>query len=636
MVQDRTAGIWIDSFLRQPCDQGDEVEVLGVVGPGLFSPIVKVRTIAILGRTSLPKPQAVSFKQMSTGEEDDQYVSITGVVRSAGLRPGESNVRRLWLKIAMPDGFVYASFPEEDAEQGNKLIDSVVRIEGTTISFKNAERQITAPSFVMVMGMQHLTVLQPPPKDPFALPPTPIGKLMQFRSATDCFHRVRIAGIVTYYKPGESLILEDGGRALLVMTAQTTDLQLGDRIEALGFPALQDSGPIVQDAVLRLIAHGQQLQPTSVKIADLTSGALNNNLVSTQGILLTRVHEPFREVLLLQDESNLLLAELNDPNNLKAFDKLREGSSIRIVGVTFLEVTNNWNPGRPSASAVHYKVLLRSANDVLVLQLPSWWTTLHVVYIAALLAVLVLVFLGLIVYGRMEGWRLQAVIEERERLANDIHDTLAQSFAGIGFQLQAIRKAIPGDNPALRQQVDLARALVRHSHKEARRSIEPLSREMPEDADLLSSLETSARRMVEGGSVEVTAVSVGTPRPLPPEIAGALFRVGQEAIANAVRHGDPSHLDISVAYEIGSVRLAVKDNGCGFVMSGNLLGFGLRGMRKRSAAISANLEIVSQPGDGTVVRVTAPLPPDLTLFAFVAQMWKNLLEGVLHVNAKAG
>lgn len=93
-------------------------------------------------------------------------------------------------------------------------------------------------------------------------------------------------------------------------------------------------------------------------------------------------------------------------------------------------------------------------------------------------------------------------------------------------------------------------------------------------------------------------------------------------------------MDISLAYNIGFVRLAIKDDGCGFVKSGNLLGFGLRGMRKRSAAISAELEIVSQPGEGTCVEVTAPLPPDLTLFAHFKRMWKFPLERILYVNAK--
>jgi signal transduction histidine kinase len=139
---------------------------------------------------------------------------------------------------------------------------------------------------------------------------------------------------------------------------------------------------------------------------------------------------------------------------------------------------------------------------------------------------------------------------------------------------------------------------------------------------------------VEGGTVEVTTTIAGTPRPIPPEIAASLLRIGQEAVANAVRHADPSHLEISISYENNAVLLAVRDNGCGFVKSGDLLGFGLRGMRKRSASLSAKLEIISQPGEGTYVKVAAPLPPDLTLFTLFHRIWRFLLERILHVYAR--
>ena len=637
---DPTAGVWINSAelwsnSSYPRDiaSGDEVEVIGIVDPGQFSPVVIARSIRKLGHSPLPKPKTVTFRQLSTGDLDIQYVSISGIVRTAGLRPSSSRLQRFWLKIQMEDGFIYASFPEEDADAGSKLIDALVRIDAAAACTKNLNRQITNPT-LMVPGIKSVTVLSPPPRNLFDIPVTPIGKLMQYRSGTDYYHRVRISGIVTYYKSGESLILEDHGRALIVMTAQSADIQLGDRVEALGFPAPKDTGPILEDAVLREIARGKQLQPAPVLITDLSSGSFNYNLVSTEGRLLRRVQEPFRQVLLLQDKSILLLAELDEPESSNALQDLQEGSTIRISGISMLDISGTWNTGGPNASTVRYKVLLRSPNDVQVIQPPSWFTTLHVIYIAAILAVIVLVFLALIVYGRMEGWRLQSVLEERERLAHEIHDTLAQSFAGIGFQLQAIRKSIPSDNPDLQQQVDLARALVRHSHKEARRSVEPLSPESPEEIDLISSLETSARTMVEGGSVEVTTLSTGTPRAIPPQIAVTLLRIGQEAIANAVRHADPGHLEIAIAYESHCVRLAIRDNGCGFVKSGDLLGFGLRGMRKRAAAISSKLDIVSQLGKGTRIEVVAPLPPRLTLSAFFKTMWKHLVVRIFRVGTE--
>jgi signal transduction histidine kinase len=328
-------------------------------------------------------------------------------------------------------------------------------------------------------------------------------------------------------------------------------------------------------------------------------------------------------MLLLQSDSNLLLAEMPQPVDRNALLNLQEGSTILVSGISLIEVEGHWDY---EPSIVSNKLLLRSSKDIQVLIPPSWWTTLHVIYLAALFAFVSLVFLALVVYNGIERWKLQAVLEERERMAHEIHDTLAQSFAGIGFQLQAIRKAIPAGMPNLRNQVDLAKDLVRHSHREARRSLEPLTQNTSEDLDVLPSLEACAHKMVEGGSVEIVVASAGVARSLPRNIASCLIRIGQEAIANAIRHADPDHLDVLLTFGKNTVCLLVKDDGKGFVKSGDLLGFGLRGMRKRAACILAKLEILSQPGQGTQVEVTVPLPRDLRLASFLQRIWKSTLE----------
>ena len=632
---DATAGIWVNYI--HPSKEfatGDEVDVIGVTGPGLYSREVIANVAYKLGRAPLPRPKQVTFKQLSTGNFDAQFVTVTGIVRSAGIRPNAAPSQNFWMRVEMSDGALYVGFPQDCAVAGNSLVDAVVRFTGAASSAKNQNMQFAAPT-LMMSSMAGVTVLRPPPGNQFAVPLTPIGQLMQYRSGTDYYHRVRVAGTVTYYKPSESLILEDQGRALLVEVAQIENIKIGDRVEALGFPAPRDTGPYLKDAMIRDIASGQPPLPAAVTPADLSTGKFNYNLVSTEGRLLRRTREPSREVFLLQVQSSLLLAELAEPKNSNVLPDLKEGSTIRISGISILDITGTWNAGGPTASSVDYRVLLRSPDDIRILQPPSWWTRTHVVYLAGILAALTLIFFGMVIYGRMEGWRLQAVLGERERLAHEVHDTLAQSFAGIGFQLQAIRKAIPSEQPELREQIDLARALVRHSHKEARRSVEPMIPEAFEELDLLSSLETSARNMLGHGTVEVRTRMIGAPRALPPKIAGPLLRIAQEAIANAVRHADPSLLEISIAHEEHAVRLKVEDDGCGFVKSGGLLGFGLRGMRKRTAALSATLEIRSSPGQGTCVEVTAPVPPLHSLPAFVHQLWSHCWEGIFHVDTNA-
>jgi signal transduction histidine kinase len=92
-----------------------------------------------------------------------------------------------------------------------------------------------------------------------------------------------------------------------------------------------------------------------------------------------------------------------------------------------------------------------------------------------------------------------------------------------------------------------------------------------------------------------------------------LFRIGQEAIANAIRHADPARLAINVEYEVSLVRLKVTDDGRGFLIRGDLLGFGIRGMRKRASEINADFDLMSEPGVGTTIAVSVPIRKRMNL-----------------------
>ncbi len=308
-IQDKTAGIWVNCSHPESFSPGDLLVVDGTVAPGGYSPEINAVSAYRIGHSPLPHPKSVTFYQLSSGVEDAQYVSVVGVLRSITkplVPPGKGII---WLKIAMQNGTINATISGEDAEAVSKLLDAVVRVDAAALCAKNKNRQLTAP-ILDVGSIHNLTVLQPPPKDLFERPLYPIGGLMQYLSGTDRFHRVRVAGIVTLYEPGKRLVLEEGGQALLVMTTQVSKIDLGDRVEALGFLAPEDSGPILEDAVLRFVSHAEPMQPTLVKLADITSGALRYNLVKVEGRLLRRVDEPSQGALLLQSDSNILAVEM--------------------------------------------------------------------------------------------------------------------------------------------------------------------------------------------------------------------------------------------------------------------------------------------------------------------------------------
>jgi signal transduction histidine kinase len=277
-----------------------------------------------------------------------------------------------------------------------------------------------------------------------------------------------------------------------------------------------------------------------------------------------------------------------------------------------------------------FAILLPSLSDVEVLAGPPWWSTGHIV--AATIALLLLILAAQTLHSYIERWRLIAVLDERQRLAHEMHDTLAQSFAGIGFQLQAIRDEID-DRSAIDRELKLASSLVRRSHEEAKRSIAALRPELLESAGLLQALEQSAKGMVAGGSIRVLATSTGEAHSIPVRISDTLFRIGQEALANSVRHARPRTLLISLMYEEEALRLVVEDDGKGFVVDGDSSGFGIRGMRKRADTISAELQIHSAPGQGTSVRVIAAMPARLMRALWPNYVWGLLWEHRIHGQA---
>jgi signal transduction histidine kinase len=240
---------------------------------------------------------------------------------------------------------------------------------------------------------------------------------------------------------------------------------------------------------------------------------------------------------------------------------------------------------------------------------PPWWTPWHVGMLFA--AALALALLAQLVYFRTQRWKTYTIMQERERLAHEIHDTMAQSFAGIGYQIQGIRSSLVRgdlqDTGYIVDQLSVAYQLVRRCHTEASETIAMLGSSSPGiQHKLLEKLAETAHKIARSGINTITEVQ-GTPVPLNLRTADALLHIGEEAIANAVSHSDPTELTLTLSYENGSVELVVEDNGKGFDYRPKTAGFGILGMQKRARDVAGSLEIVSAPESGTQVRVKARL-----------------------------
>lgn len=207
--------------------------------------------------------------------------------------------------------------------------------------------------------------------------------------------------------------------------------------------------------------------------------------------------------------------------------------------------------------------------------------------------------------------RFALVLQERARLAREIHDTLAQGFVGISSQLDAVALTMDQSVEAARKHLDLARKMARHSLTEARRSVMDLRASALEDQDLASAIAAAARQWTAGSPVEVKFEAAGEARKLSEDIEQNLLRIAQEAVTNAVKHSRAKRIQIRLGLQARTVTLQVVDDGCGFDPNGifSELGghFGLIGMRERAERLGGEFALVSLPGEGTQVDVTVPI-----------------------------
>jgi len=208
-----------------------------------------------------------------------------------------------------------------------------------------------------------------------------------------------------------------------------------------------------------------------------------------------------------------------------------------------------------------------------------------------------------------EQRRHAVVLEERTRMARDIHDTLAQGFTGVIVQLDTAVEALRDEEPeAAAKHIRRARDLARDSLTEARRSVHALRPQALEKAEFADALRAIITNTTAGTSLRSDFQVKGDRRKLQPSVEENLLHIGQEALTNALKHACATTFQARLSFDSEAVRLELRDNGKGFIIdNANGGGIGLIGMKERAEQIGATLAITSEPGAGTTIIAVSPI-----------------------------
>jgi signal transduction histidine kinase len=605
-VQDATAGIYVEGSFspKYPHLLSQFVEIEGVTGPGRFAPVIRETKLRVLGKGVLPKPRLSLFSDLANGQQDSQWAQVRGIVRSVAVDRSSWQEGTLAMHVASGGGEFNVRVPIANEQDFSSWIDSEVLIEGVCGSLYNTNRQLTGilfyvPRLSFVRVEATATEIS-------------LSGLLRFSATEGMQHRVRVRGIVGYQQQGNALFLQSQGKGLRVLTQQVTPLEIGDLVDVLGFPAMGDSAPMLEDAVFHRIGHEKAPEPVKLNLHTQWE-QFDGVVVTTDAKLLNRLAQPDGQRFLLQHGDVFFDATLPPGAAAERLSSIPLNSEVQVTGICLVRSGGMWHIPQS------FRLLMRFPQDVVVITMPSWWNLRHTLWLLGITGgVLMAVMVWVVVLGRRlqeqmaiirQKLRSGAVLEERNRIARELHDTLEQELAGITMQLDLAADCFQEAPSVAQHALETARDMSRHSMVEARRSVWDLRCQLLEDGDLVSALAQIVEPLVPREHTKVDFKIEGHPARLPGPVEMNLLRIGQEAVANAVKHGRARQVSIELQYATASVCLTVRDDGQGFApgQSPPAGHFGLLDMRERAQAMGSHLRVESEPGRGTRIAVEIPV-----------------------------
>jgi signal transduction histidine kinase/DNA-binding response OmpR family regulator len=408
-VADATGSIYV-SLIHAPAVRlkpGDLVELTGVSGPGQFAPIVERAEARLIGSSHLP-PAAprVSLTRLLTGSEDGQWVEVEGIVRSVGKR-GEN----ILLTLALSDGNITATTVKEPGADYDRLIDARVRLRGNAAPLFNRQRQMTG-AHLLFPGLNTLTVEEPAPTNPFAPAVVPVGTLLRFSPDAAFRHRVHVRGILTLFWPDRMLCIQDGASGLCAETAQTTGLRTGELVDVVGFPSVGAFTPTLAGTIASSGGIRRRHSVRAITAEQAFKEDHDAQLVEIEGELIGQDRAADDPTITLTSGRYIFAASMPIESVSGKLPSWETGSRLRLTGICSVEsdagkgMRSSERELREGFSVVKsFRIMMRSPDDVAVLQRPSWWTASHALRVLALaLGITLCVLCWVIVLrGRIKG-----------------------------------------------------------------------------------------------------------------------------------------------------------------------------------------------------------------------------------------
>ena len=610
-VQDANGGTFIVPSDRiwpgANCHVGDWVEIGGNLLRSTHSPRLQPSLVNVLGAHILPEPALPWTDPPPNGLRDGLWTELRGVIRatnSDGSLTFRSNDRTfdLWICNA-------------GATLQEVLLDAAARLRGViALDTESGRPRLLVPSgeFVEILD-------KPQPPSTFQLV-TNLAAHMNSEFA----HRVKIAGVVTY-KDQNAFFVQDGSAGIRVQPGAESRFEIGDNLEVIGFPQLENGSPTLADSIVRSVAKTRTIEPLALESGDAIATLPNQSLVQVTATLLSHGSAENNQIFEVQLGQRILRAFLNTVSN--SLPQLRPGCVLRLTGICTME--NQDSPGlssgpRWAGSLGSIGILLRDEADLAVVRGPPWWNLRKFVLLVAVLTVLLVgtIMRGQLLrrrFGRQQAARLafaQRLIanqeSERRRIAANLHDSLGQNLLAIKNQAHLALQTTP-ENVAVNRRLENISASALHAIEEVRQITHGLRPYQLDRLGLRQALIALVRQISETTSIQLACNIDAIDGLFPGDGEINIYRIVQEAVANVIKHSQATEATVVVRLSDNLLVISIRDNGCGRQPDMQLdldahTGFGLSGIAERAQIMGGNLEIETAQEKGFSVKVSVPLP----------------------------
>ena len=619
VLQGQTGRVWIDSVTNSVWRLGDTVSVTGVPATDLSltpkaMPAFTASRITVLTHGSVT-PKATMPAELASGKYDYEQVQVFGVVTDAFR--DEIDPDFVFVIIEADGAKAVSTFRDlgkTDTAAFESLIDTFVSVTGMCVTHYMDGRH-NMKRFLWLNG----------------LPDIQKAASSDLPSKVHLPRREKVSGaVITSWNKREFYLLSDEGRRIRVRMMQSGEApKSGHHVTVLGF--LRKNvffSRLVNATCIEESPDGPMPEtPVAVNPQDILydnqgrmriDPSYDGRLIRITGTLLdvSRIGTP---------SGKLILGYKGVPINISvgSMPPPELGSVLEISGVC--TITYDADEANDDFVRLNgFDVIARSPVDIRIVSTPSWWTTGR---LAAMVALLLAAIAAMSVWNRQLNARAEQRgqellkerielveselrVEERTRLAVELHDSIAQNIMGVSLQLDTANRLVRQNAPAALRHLDIASKALESCHAELRACIWDLRNLALEEKSMDEAIRRTVRQHLDGATL---TVRFNVPRDkLTDNTAHTLLRIIRELVTNAVRHGKAHVIKVAGVIEAGRLLFSVTDDGGGFDANhhpGMAQGhFGLQGIRERIRRFNGEMNIFSGPGKGTRVQIAITMP----------------------------